>query len=85
MFNNRGEAAWIDPPSECKGTESRARTNASGEQIAQADVVNRRPPARRASLLGGFPWRQLAWSALAGALAAVLSALALLWSGWTIG
>jgi hypothetical protein len=49
-----------------------------------AGPVSRRPPARRTWWLDGFPWRQLAWSALAGALAAVLAALALLWSGWTI-
>jgi hypothetical protein len=84
MSSKHGEAAGIDPISLLSGPESRARKYASDEPIATAGVVNHRPPARRASWLGGFPWRQLAWSALAGALAAVLAVLALLWSGWTI-
>ena len=81
MFSNRGEAAGIDTPPLSNGPESRARKYPSEEPVAAAGIVNRRPPARR---LGGFPWRQLAWSALAGALAVVLAVLALLWSGWTI-
>ncbi len=81
MFSNRGEAAGIDTPPLSNGPESRARKDPSEEPVAAAGIVNRRPPARR---LGGFPWRQLAWSALAGALAVVLAVLALLWSGWTI-
>jgi len=85
MYDKRGEAARIDPLSLFNSPESRAPMYASEELIASATVVNRRPPGRRASLLGGFPWRLLAWSALAGALAAVLAVLALLWSGWTIG
>jgi hypothetical protein len=84
MFSKRGEAAGIDPPSLSIGLESRARKYTSEEPIAPPGVVNRRQPSRRAWWLGGFPWRQLAWSALAGALAAVLAVLALLWSGWTI-
>jgi hypothetical protein len=84
MSNKRGEPAGIDPRSLLIGPGSQARKYASEELIAAAGAVSRRPPARRASWLGGLPWRQLAWSALAGALAAALVVLALVWSGWTI-
>jgi len=84
MSDNRSEAAWIDPRSPFNGAESQAGKYASEDLIAGAGVVNGRSPGRRGSWPGGFPWRQLAWSALAGALAAVLAVLALLWSGWTI-
>jgi hypothetical protein len=83
MRNKRGDAAGTDPSSLSNGPESRARKYASQEPIALAGIASRRRPGRRASR-PGIPWRQLAWSALAGALAAVLAALALLWSGWTI-
>jgi len=83
MFSKRGEAAGIDPPSP-GGPEDRARKYTSEEPIAAAGIMPGRPTARRAWSFGSFPWRQLAWSALAGALAAVLAVLALLWSGWTI-
>ena len=84
MFSKRGEAVGIDPPSPGNGPDSRARKYASEEPIAAAGIIIGRPPDRLVWRLGGFPWRQLAWSALAGALAAVLAVLALLWSGWTI-
>jgi hypothetical protein len=84
MFSKRGEAAGIDPQWPGTGSQSRERKYDSEEPIAAARIMPGRPPARRAWSFGGFPWRQLAWSALAGALAAVLAVLALLWSGWTI-
>src|SRR5260221_9695262 len=79
MFSNRGKAAGIDTPPLSNGPESRARKYPSEEPVAAPGIVNRRPPARR---LGGFPWRQLGWSALAGALVVVLAGLALVWAGW---
>jgi hypothetical protein len=85
MRNKRGEAGWIERPSLSSDRQSRARTYPSGKLITTPGVGVRRPPARQVSWLGSFPWRQLGWSALAGALAAVLAALALVWSGWTIG
>src|SRR5260221_7770004 len=78
MFSNRGEAAGIDTPPLSNGPESRARKYPSEEPVTAAGIVNRRPPARR---LGGFPWRQLAWSALAGALAVVRAGLGVVWGG----
>jgi len=83
MSDERGEPAGIDPPPFI-GPESRALNYGSAKLKHPAGVMNRRPPARRTLWLDGFPWRELAWSALAGALAAVLAVLALLWSGWTI-
>ena len=85
MLNKRGEVRGSEPSSLSNKPGSRARAYASENAIAAADVGNRRPSARRVSWLGSFPWRQLALSALAGALAAVLATLALVWSGWTIG
>jgi hypothetical protein len=84
MHDKRGEASWIEP-SLSNERQSRTGTRVNGKLITAAAAGIRRPPARRASWLRSFPWRQLAWSALAGALAAVLAALALVWSGWTIG
>jgi len=83
MSDECGEPAGVDPPPFI-GPESRARNYGSDELKQPAGAVSRRLPARRTWWLDGFPWRQLAWSALAGALAAVLAVLALLWSGWTI-
>jgi hypothetical protein len=85
MRNKRGEASGIEPPSLYNDRQSRTGTRVNGKLITAAAGRARRPPARRVSWLRSFPWRQLAWSALAGALAAVLAALALVWSGWTIG
>jgi len=84
MFSKHREAGGIDTPSLLDGPAFGAQNYASDELIARAGVVRRRLPTRRARRRSAFPWRELAWSALAGALAAVLAVLALLWSGWTI-